>query len=549
MRIKRIGCLILLTILITFILPAKTTSSVELAGNTYGNIANYGLVAQSGDYIYYSNSYDKWRLYSVKVDNTENKRLTTDSVQYINIVDSKVYFSNSSDNGRLYVIGTDGSGRKKLNDTRSEYINVVGDYIYYIDADSGWNIKRMKKDGTSVEVLSTSKCTNLAVTSDWIYYINWNDNFRIHRMKIDGTDDKMIAQHRTNEFVLYGNEIYMNVIGSYFNMFKLTVNDLGLVSNEKITFRSLSEAGKENLPVPRSINVHNDILYFTDLLTGHLYSLDLKNKDAVPVLFRAGPTFLPNVVGDWIYFSTIYDEQNSFIYYDDLQRVSYDGKIVQNKDVMRDAQIASEVEKTINNLPLLSQIKLTDKSKVESARAAYNALTANQKKHVTNLSVLTNAENRLYELEPKELKSKNYSIVNTSNLISKIEPGTSVSSVLNDVKSATGGTGTIEVFKADNTKVTSGNIGTGFKVRLKVNNKIEDEKTVVIYGDVSGDGKINSIDMTEIKLSILKRKTLTGVYKDAANLYYKDNEVINSLDMTQLKLHILKRGSISQSRS
>ena len=144
MRIKRIGCLILLTILITFILPAKTTSSVELAGNTYGNIANYGLVAQSGDYIYYSNSYDKWRLYSVKVDNTENKRLTTDSVQYINIVDSKVYFSNSSDNGRLYVIGTDGSGRKKLNDTRSEYINVVGDYIYYIDADSGWNIKRIK---------------------------------------------------------------------------------------------------------------------------------------------------------------------------------------------------------------------------------------------------------------------------------------------------------------------------------------------------------------------------------------------------------------------
>ena len=61
--------------------------------------------------------------------------------------------------------------------------------------------------------------------------------------------------------------------------------------------------------------------------------------------------------------------------------------------------------------------------------------------------------------------------------------------------------------------------------------------TIVIKGDVNGDGKINSIDLLRVQKHILKYTTLYNEYKDASDVSY-DGE-INSLDLLRVQKHIL----------
>ena len=62
-----------------------------------------------------------------------------------------------------------------------------------------------------------------------------------------------------------------------------------------------------------------------------------------------------------------------------------------------DYEAAQVVVEQISDLP--SRITLDDKAAVESAREAYDALTSDQKAYVTNLSVLTTAEEKIRKLE------------------------------------------------------------------------------------------------------------------------------------------------------
>ncbi len=61
--------------------------------------------------------------------------------------------------------------------------------------------------------------------------------------------------------------------------------------------------------------------------------------------------------------------------------------------------------------------------------------------------------------------------------------------------------------------------------------------TIVIKGDVNGDGIINSIDLLRVQKHILKYSILKNEYKDAADVSYDDT--INSLDLLRVQKHIL----------
>ena len=58
-------------------LPKPSSSSVIRYGNTVGNLVNDGLVAQQGDWIYYSNILDEHKLYKVRTDGTDGQLIGT----------------------------------------------------------------------------------------------------------------------------------------------------------------------------------------------------------------------------------------------------------------------------------------------------------------------------------------------------------------------------------------------------------------------------------------------------------------------------------------
>jgi len=80
-------------------------------------------------------------------------------------------------------------------------------------------------------------------------------------------------------------------------------------------------------------------------------------------------------------------------------------------------------------------------------------------------------------------------------------------------------------------------VGTGSKLQLKSGSEVLSELTVILLGDVDGDGEISSFDYLKVKRYILGNDTLEGVYLSAANT--DQDDVIDSVDYLNIKRHIV----------
>ncbi|OJU14376.1 MAG: hypothetical protein BGN88_11710 [Clostridiales bacterium 43-6] len=103
--------------------------------------------------------------------------------------------------------------------------------------------------------------------------------------------------------------------------------------------------------------------------------------------------------------------------------------------------------------------------------------------------------------------------------------------------------GTVKIYDQKNAVITSGTIGTGYRVQI-INGDNGSENTIILYGDINGDGLINAIDMVLLKKHALKIKLLTNPYLKAADISH--DKIANSIDMVHLKKHILKISYINQ---
>lgn len=66
----------------------------------------------------------------------------------------------------------------------------------------------------------------------------------------------------------------------------------------------------------------------------------------------------------------------------------------------------------------------------------------------------------------------------------------------------------------------------------------------VVYGDLTGDGKINSADLLKVRQYLLGKASLSGAYLEAANI--TGNGKINSATLLKVRQHLLGKTSISQ---
>ena len=88
-------------------------------------------------------------------------------------------------------------------------------------------------------------------------------------------------------------------------------------------------------------------------------------------------------------------------------------------------------------------------------------------------------------------------------------------------------------------------VGTGCKILVKENGNILRQYTILVYGDVNGDGKINSVDLLVLQRHILEIEKIDGIYKKAANVR-KDGKKPTSVDLLLIQRHILKLQIIEQ---
>ena len=96
---------------------------------------------------------------------------------------------------------------------------------------------------------------------------------------------------------------------------------------------------------------------------------------------------------------------------------------------------------------------------------------------------------------------------------------------------------------ASGSEITTGLIATGMRFTLTFNQK-QYNYTVVIKGDVNGDGYIYATDYVKIKNHIMGKGRLEGAYLKAADINNDNN--IYATDYVRIKNYIMGKGKIEQ---
>lgn len=89
----------------------------------------------------------------------------------------------------------------------------------------------------------------------------------------------------------------------------------------------------------------------------------------------------------------------------------------------------------------------------------------------------------------------------------------------------------------------SDTIGTGYTIEIS-NGSGRMIYTYVMYGDLNGDGEINSADLLKMRQYLLGQVSLNGAFKISA--YLNGDEEINSADLLRIRQHLLGTSPIGQ---
>jgi len=136
----------------------------------------------------------------------------------------------------------------------------------------------------------------------------------------------------------------------------------------------------------------------------------------------------------------------------------------------------------------------------------------------------------------------NSGIKNGNKYLSGFSVGTDISYIKQKITNANSNASVTLKNSSGNIK-NSGVLATGDIVVVTVGNETK-QYEVVIYGDANGDGKISAVDYVRIKNNIMNKASLSGVYKEAADV--DKNGKISAVDYVRIKNNIMGTASIYQ---
>ena len=139
---------------------------------------------------------------------------------------------------------------------------------------------------------------------------------------------------------------------------------------------------------------------------------------------------------------------------------------------------------------------------------------------------------------PQIFTSDTYNVNSTNNTISGIAPGSTAAAVRDNISG-----GTCKFYDSKGNLKTSGKVGTGNVIE---NADTGERFTVIMYGELSGEGNINSSDKNILVNYLLKKQNLEGIYLQAADV--NGDSQVNLKDYAALDSYLKGEYNINQKR-
>lgn len=237
----------------------------DVIGNTTGNINNGGLFCEYNDTIYFANPYDSNCLYSMNKDCTNVKKLSTDSVSYINTAGKYIFYvrNNLANNntsvvfkGLLYGIvrcNLDGTHDETIHDGITQAMSLSGNNLYYQHYAHGeeMSLHTIKIDGSNDTLIEKFAVSPANVKDTYIYFSNPLDKNNIYRFN---TNAKMSSMY------LEANSYMVDMRGVY-------VYYIDLANNYRLVRVKTTTGEKESVTKSSdgrciSYNVYNNKIFY-----------------------------------------------------------------------------------------------------------------------------------------------------------------------------------------------------------------------------------------------------------------------------------------------
>jgi len=231
----------------------KLETSPPAGGNTAGNTANRGMVAEQDGWIYYLKKADSlsgekeetiWRF---RPDRFLSDQLVADQEAWdMNIAPEGLYYANWSDNHTLYLATPDGGAPKRLTDGPVQQLGFTGDRIVFV---RNRQIYTMPRSGGTALRVNDDEAENVVAWGDWIYYANGADGFKPYRVRFDGTGRMKISNDETLFLVVAGEWIFYSNLDDGEKLYRV-----------KIDGTNRSKIGEDRVGY---LNFEQKFIYFT----------------------------------------------------------------------------------------------------------------------------------------------------------------------------------------------------------------------------------------------------------------------------------------------
>jgi hypothetical protein len=296
--------------------PIATPTSQPISytyGNTSGNLTNGGSAVSDGQYIYYLNSSDGYKLYKSKPDGSLKSKINDSRCGSLNIVGDWIYYTGSFENEGIYKMKKDGSSKTLIVKSQVMGISVVNDWIYYLERDASQSQKndlyKIKTNGTSKTKInfgagSSLVCAylqDIVVVENWVYLSLYNkveNKEQLFRIKTDGSSAQKVLSSSPRFFSIEGGWVYY-ADETYKKINKAKVDG----SSEKVIY-TIPESHYSLY----SINISNGYVYFSNYTesqpTDKLGIYRMKTDGTNTVKLVSGSAKFLNIVSDWIYFES-----------------------------------------------------------------------------------------------------------------------------------------------------------------------------------------------------------------------------------------------------
>ena len=179
-------------------------------------------------------------------------------------------------------------------------------------------------------------------------------------------------------------------------------------------------------------------------------------------------------------------------------------------------------------------IKTLNYKKVFILNDIYYGVSENHINKLSENSSITSRYSFSENIDDIAVNGNKIALLSSENVI--VPQGTTIAILKKHINSAKNSS--LIFYDNKKRKISSGNLGTGFSLEYYENSFLKYKYTIIVMGDITGEGSVNTYDKRRLTDYLLGKLELTSAQKYAANL--DANNLIDSIDLLLLNRLILQ---------